>query len=145
MSTVSKYDGLKTVNEEVITDEMLKRLVETSPERQQDWWIRDVLVGNVCVYFDDRYPDYVLELVMGAEESSVSTLFMRHPTFTARKSLAGARKELITEIGVATMSLPSRVAIRDEGRGRDVALAEMSTAQLVDILASATVGKLAVQ
>ena len=145
MSVIEKYGKLNTINDEVTTDEMLKRFTNQPYERHQDMWIRDAVAGDVGLYMDTHYPNKVIEVVMGAEESSVTTLFETNPIFFSRAELAKARKDLITEIGVATMSLPSNVAIRDEGRGRDVYLREMSTAQLIDLLEMAKAGKFGIQ
>lgn len=140
MKIISKYGKLKTINDEARTDAMLKQFTEQPYERHQDMWIRDAVVGNVGVFKQDNY---VIEVVMGSEDSSVTTLFDYNPIFSMRTELAEARKELIIEIGAATMSLPSRVAIHDEGRGRDVFLREMSTAQLIDVYEQARKGQLA--
>lgn len=138
---ISKYGTLHTVNDETITDVMLKRFTELPEARHQDLWIRDPIVGDVGIFVDDRYPNKVIEVVMGSDESSVTTLFQTSPIFFSRSELADARKDIMTEIGVATMSLPSSIAIKDEGRGRDVTLREMSTAQLIDILLMAQKGQ----
>lgn len=138
---ISKYGTLHTINDEVITDAMLERFTNLPAGRHQDMWIRDQVVGDVGIYADTRYPNKIIEVVMGADESSVTTLFEASPIFFSRKELAEARKDIITEIGVATMSLPSLIAVKDEGRGRDVILREMSTAQLIDILAMARKGQ----
>lgn len=144
MSIIDESKSLKTVNDAVRTDEMLERMVNEPLGRQRDMWIRDGVVGDVCMYLDNRYPENMIECVMGGAESSVTTLFLKHPAFASRERVTALRKELITEIGVATMSLPSNIAIRDEGRGRDVYLKEMSTAQLIDILEMAKNGKFGV-
>jgi hypothetical protein len=138
---ISKYGTLHTINDEVMTDAMLKRFTELPEARHQDLWIRDAVVGDVGIFIDDRYPNKVIEVVMGAEESSVTTLFETSPIFFSRSELADARKDIMLEIGVATASLPSMIAIKDEGRGRDVVLREMSTAQLIDILVMARKGQ----
>lgn len=138
---INKYGTLHTINDEEITDAMLERFTNLPAERHQDMWIRDALVGDVGIFVDDRYPNKVIEVVMGADESSVTTLFQTSPIFFSRKELADARKDIMTEIGVVTMSLPSSIAVQDVGRGRDVVLREMSTAQLIDILVMARKGQ----
>lgn len=138
---ISKYGTLHTVNDEAITDAMLKRFTELPEARHQDMWIRDAMVGDVGIFIDDRYENKVIEVVMGADETSVTTLFQTSPIFFSRKELADARKDIMFEIGAVTGSLPSMIAIQDEGRGRDVTLREMSTAQLIDILLMAREGK----
>lgn len=141
MSIVSKYGNIHTINDEVITDTMLERFIALPEERHRNMWIRDAIAGDVGLYMDLQYVNKVIEVVMGSSESSVTTLFKINPIFFSRRDLTLARKDLITEIGVATMSLPSNVAVWDEGRGRDVLLREMSTAQLIDLAEMAKNGK----
>lgn len=141
MSIVSKYGNLHTINDEIITDTMLARFTALPADKHRDMWIRDAVAGDVGLYMDSQYVNKVIEVVMGSNESSVTTLFEINPIFFSRHDLALARKDLITEIGVATMSLPSNVAVWDEGRGCDVMLREMSTAQLIDLSEMAKNGK----
>lgn len=138
---IKKYGMLTTLNDEVVTDELLKQFIELPEPVHHDIWIRDAYVGNVGVYMNDRHPDKLIEVVMGADESSVTTLFARNPIFYSRTELADARKDIINEIGAVTQTLPSVIGVHDVGRGRDVMLREMSTAQLLDILAQARNGQ----
>jgi hypothetical protein len=134
MNILDKFKDLEPTYNEAITNAMLIALVATPNNRQDDMWIRDGVAGNVCVYKDNRYPNHVIEYVLGSKDDSVTTLFIGHPVFASRQLLIDLRKELITGIAVATMSLPSTVMVRDEGRERDAYLMELGTAQLVDIM-----------
>jgi hypothetical protein len=140
IDVIQKYGKLVTINDANTTDEMLKRFTELPESRHHDMWIRDSAVGDVGIYLNSEFDGKVLEVVIGRDETLVSTLFASNPIFSSRKELAEARKHLINEIGAVTMSLPSQIAIKDEGRGREVSLREMSTAQLIDILDMARAG-----
>lgn len=134
---LDKCSKLKTVNNNAIADEMLKRLTENP---HTGLWVREPdTIGDVALFHDDRYKGMFIEVVvgLGADVSCVTTLFEDNGLLRGAEELKAMRKELMTEIGVLTRSLPSAVAIHDEGRGRDVHLREMGTAQLYDILIQA--------
>ena len=137
-STLYKYRGIKPLNEPETTDKLLSILVDIPHHLQDRMWIRDN-TGSVCIFRHDSAPGRVIEYVQGSADDSVTTLYEDCPELSTMQAVLEARKELITAIGVATMAIPSTIAVRDEGRGRsEVPLRELGIAQLQDVLAHFT-------
>jgi hypothetical protein len=136
---LEKYKDLTPKNDEATTNLMWADLIGMSKQDQQRIWLRDGVVGDVCVYHKSpEYPDSILEYVQGSKEDSVTTLYKGNSLFMDLSRLRDARKELITEIGAVLMAIPSHVTIYDEGREREAFLNELGTAQLVDVLIRVT-------
>lgn len=110
-------------------------LTEMTPEEQHRFWIRDPKAGQVCLFEHESAPGVVLEYVAGSKQDSVSTLYEAATVVGSKQALIDVRTFLITEIAVIFGGLPSAMGFHDAGRGRDVFLREMGTAQLLDELA----------
>lgn len=113
-----------------IVDELLGHLVKSS---DMQWCVNDK-VGMFCLFRHKSYPDYVLEYVKGSNGDSISTLYHKNSIFNDISEFERVRYELMKEIAVGLCSLPSYVTFWDEGRGKQVAMREMGTAQLMDVL-----------
>lgn len=142
-AVLSKYRGIRPLNDDATTDGMLRILVCIHPTQQQRWWIRNQDTGFICVFTHEMFPGKVIEYVQGTQEDSVTTLYEMHPVFANLAQLEQVRRELMTEIGVKLLALPSTILIYDAGREREVSLKEMGTAQLIDFLAHVTYTDLA--
>ena len=140
---LTKYRSINPLIDDATTDAMLKVLVEIPASAQQRFWIRSQAVGNVCIYTQDDHPGKVLEYVQGSQEDSVTTLYSANGVFNDLSTLEKVRSDLINEIGAVLMRLPSTIGVMDQGRGRQVALKELGTAQLIDTLAHFTSSNIA--
>lgn len=130
---LNKYRNVKPVSDVKVVEDMLRVLVEMPRHAQR--WINDRVVGALCYYEDERYPQYVLEYAMSNNQDSVTTLYMKTPEFESLESCRKMREDLISEIGRALMAIPSFVQVYDAGRERRAHLNELGTAQLIDTLA----------
>lgn len=132
--TMNKYRTIRPINDVAVTDAMLRVLIEIPNAKQEDFWIRDQKVGNVCLYRDSRFPGKLVEYVQGSKDDSVTTLLEDNGLFQSRKQVVDMREDLIMEIAKLLMALPGTVLVMDEGRERKVFLRELGTAQLFDVL-----------
>ena len=135
---LTKYHAITPLIDDETTDSMLKVLVEIPAHEQQRFWMRNQAVGNVCIYTSDAHPGKIIEYVQGSQEDSVTTLYAANTIFNDLAVLEKVRSDLINEIGAVLMRLPSTIGVYDNGRGRQIALKELGTAQLMDTLAHFT-------
>lgn len=137
-SVLTKYRTIRPVNDIDATNSLLSILVEIANEQQNRFWVRSEVTGAVCLFKHDSHPSRVLEYVQGSKDDSVTTLYEENSFMTDCGQLSRVREELINEIGIVLMALPSTVAVHDGGRDRQAMLKELGTAQLMDVLAHFT-------
>lgn len=136
--TLHKYRNVRPLNDTSKVEAMLAILVEIPNEAQSGFWIRETRAGNVCIFRHAAFPGVVLEYAQGTKDDSVTTIYEDGPEFVTLQAIIDMRAELIAEIGRVLFAIPSTVTVRDEGREREVALVELGTAQLIDVLAHFT-------
>lgn len=137
-SVLTKYREITPVNNEDVTNGLLKILVEMDADQQMPFWTRSSTSGSVCIFKNDAFPEYTIEYVQGVEDDSVTTLYRNTRLLADRDIAVAVRDDLIDEIGRVLLALPSTVAVQDSGRDRQAMLKELGTAQLMDVLAHFT-------
>ena len=123
---------IKPLADEATVDDMLRILVEMPPQAQEGLWIRDNEGGQVCLFGHENFPGKVIEYVAGEKDDSITSLYSATSIFDSRSNLMALRKDLISEIKAATMTINDSFTLFDGGRERHVKLKEMGTAQLID-------------
>lgn len=95
--------------------------------------------GNVVLFQWKKYPQFVLEIVMGNKgEDCAVALYNYESIFDDIGEYSDMRWALITEIASVYSALPSSIRF-DDGRDRkNLEMKEMVTAQLIDNLARIT-------
>ena len=135
---LSKYRALTPVSDEAAVNDMWQMMMELTVPEAAPRWLKSEDTGYVFRFTSSKYPQYVLEYVQGSKQDSVTTLYRASPEVASLESISKVRSDLINEVGSVLMALPSTVVVGDAGREREVALKEMGTAQLVDLLAHFT-------
>lgn len=134
-TTIQKYKDIDPINDEATTHGLMQMLVDTPRTRLGDFFAQDTVAGRVYLFRNDAFPGKLIEYVPGLPgDDSVTTLYGEHRIFASRQALLDARKELIESIERVLMAVPNTTVVRDNGRGRDVFLSELGTAQLLDTL-----------
>jgi hypothetical protein len=130
-----KYRSLAPLNDEAVTNALLTILVKTPRERLSALYGASAMGGRFYMIRHESQPGKVLEYVPDvAQDSSVSTLYAEHPIFERRQRLIDAREEIVSAIDHLLLAIPGTTTVLDEGRGKQVHLLELGTAQLLDVL-----------
>lgn len=137
-SVLTKYRNLRPMNNQEIVDGMWRHMVALTVPEAEHRWLKSEDTGFVFLYTHKDYPNVVLEYVQGSKNDSVTTIYEYSTEVSSLDQVRKVREELINEIGRVLLALPSTVVVRDEGREREVALKELGTAQLMDVLAHFT-------
>jgi hypothetical protein len=132
---LNKYSNIRYKNDPKITDEILTRMTNLPAKEQFALLKHHPDAGTIAIYHDPRFPEYVVEYVKGSEDDSVTTLYEKAPLFADFSLLVKARLEIMQEIAVHFLSLPSTLTAYDAGRSRRAYLKEFGTMQLLDLLA----------
>lgn len=89
------------------------------------------------------YPELSAEgIVSTVGNDWIITTYLKNQVFADKAMWTQARQEAILELSRMMHALPGTVAIRDEERGRDLPLHELSTAQLLDMIDEVRAGNL---
>lgn len=83
----------------------------------------------------EKFTDTVMECVMSPLGDSVTSLYKAHPIFESPGELIRARSILMHAIAEKVGLSEEAIGIDDAARGRTLGLDELSTGQLIDILA----------
>lgn len=87
---------------------------------------------------DAQHTDKVMETVVSAQGDAITSLYVNHRIFATLGTLMQAREVLINAIAERIGLSAGAVGVEDAGRGRRLGLTELSTGQLIDILAERT-------
>lgn len=92
--------------------------------------------GFVYLYRNDALnPNVVMESVVAVQGDAITSLYRNHPIFTNLNSLIDGRRELMQAVAAKIGLSIESIGIDDSTRGRTLGLSELSTGQLIDILA----------
>jgi hypothetical protein len=85
---------------------------------------------------ESQHTDKVVETVVSAKGDAITSLYVgNHPAFATLGTLMAARAELIEAVATRVGLSQEAVGVEDPGRGRQLGLSELSTGQLIDLLA----------
>lgn len=85
---------------------------------------------------EGQHTDKVVETVVSPKGDAITSLYIgNHSAFASLGTLIEARRELIAAVCDRVGLSQDAVGVEDPGRGRRLDLAELSTGQLIDLLA----------
>lgn len=112
------------------------KLRSKSEEDQRKAFAGSSLAGYFYLFRDHEVPDMVYECIASKEGGdAISALYVNHRIFNSVGTLIAAREHLIRAIAEKVGLSPEAVGIDDPGRGRSLPLKDLSTGQLIDLLA----------
>jgi len=132
---LEKYRDLVAVNSERIALELSLNLRKESIEAQRAAFGGSRELGFFYLYRHDAHNDKVLESVLAMTGDAITSVYVNHRANASIGSLMAARSELMRAISEKIGLSIEAIGIEDPGRGRQVALSELATGQLIDILA----------
>ncbi len=92
--------------------------------------------GYFYMHRIDKFPDTVYECVVSPDGGdAIASVYKNNRIFQNPGELIRARETLIKAIAQKVGLTPESVGVEDEGRGRVLGLSELSTGQLIDMLA----------
>lgn len=95
----------------------------------------DYSTGFFYLFRSDKHPELVMESVVAVQGDAITSLYRNHRIFETVGTLMVARAELIKAVAAKLGLSAEKVGIEDPARGRTLGFNELSTGQLIDILA----------
>ena len=132
---LDKYRDLVAVNSSRIAHELSDLLKKEGTEDQRRCFGGDMRVGFIWLYRNDKNPGNVLECIVSEVGDAITSVYKEHRSLQSINTLAQAREELIGALVEKIGLSRERTGIEDPGRGRSLGLEELSTAQMIDLLA----------
>lgn len=135
-ATLEKYRDLVAVNANHIALEISLALKAMPAEKQRETFFGSRETGFWYLYRIDKFPDTVYEcLVSATRGDAITSLYKNHSIFNTHGDLYRARLDLIRAVAEKTGLSVEGVGVDDDVRGRTLGLQELSTGQLIDLLA----------
>lgn len=105
-------------------------------EEQRQYFGGSHAYGFTWLFRDDaKYPGKVMETVTSPHGDAITSIYLNHNCLATIGELARSRELLIKAVADQAGLSPDAVGVDDAGRGRPLGLAELATAQLIDLLA----------
>lgn len=135
--TLDRYRHLVAVNNDRMVLQLSQKLQALPREHQAKLMVRDVRkAGCFWLFRDPVLPGKVMECVVSpAGMDSVTSLYMDCAELATIADLQRMRCDLIDAVAASVGLSVEAVGIDDPARGRPLSLPELSTAQLIDLLA----------
>lgn len=131
-----KYKDLVVVNNSERVLALSLALRKLPRAKQRDYFAGSTKAGYFYLFRDDSIdPKVVMECVVSTAGDAISSLYMNHPCNAERNTLVRAREELVVDLARKIGLSIENVGIEDEARGRSLSLGELSTGQLIDLMA----------
>lgn len=135
-STLGRMRDLVVVNSTRHSLALSQSLRALPVEHQRQHFGGDQQSGFVWLYRDDAlHPDMVLETVVSPRGDAVTSVYMNHSINQSLGEVMRARKQLIAALEHSLGMSQASIGIDDYTRGRALDPAEVSTGQLIDLLA----------
>lgn len=132
---LNQYRNVVVVNSPRVNLELSLNLRKLSVEQQRAHFGGLYGVGFFWLYSHESHPDKVMECVVSTAGDAISSTYIVNPIFASLGELLNARERLINAL-VEKTGLPiESIGVDDPGRGRVLSLPELSTGQLIDLLA----------
>lgn len=131
---LAAYRDVVVVNSERKTLELSLQMRKMTQAQQRDHFAGTKMTGWFYLYCPED-SDTVMECVMSERGDSVTSLYKRHRIFASNGELIRARTELMSALSQKIGLSVDAIGIEDETRGRTLGLGELSTGQLIDLLA----------
>lgn len=130
------YQDVVVVNSDRKALELSLKLRDLPREAQRPFFGGSNKAGFFYLFSHDSVPDMLLESVHSTEATDgITAVYKPHPIFASVGELVRAR-ELLIDMLATKIGLPAEsVGIEDPVRGRALGLSELSTGQLIDLIA----------
>lgn len=118
------------------TYSMLGKLLQSPPYLLNSKYVESPIAGKLLLdsQTTDDGKQYVLEVVIGKRaEDVIGTLYLPNPMMNVTSEWIRHREELIMLAAKLFNADPMNLGVNDEGRGREVFIREMGTAQIMDV------------
>lgn len=134
---LDRYRDLVAVNSERIAQELSAQLRKKTLPEQRQHFANVASSGFFFLYRDPVvHPDKVLECVVSPAGDAITSVYIgNHAMVSDMGTLIGAREALQRAISEKIGLSIEAIGVDDPGRGRALGLKELSTAQLIDLLA----------
>lgn len=133
--TLNRHSDVVVVNSTKFAIELGAKYRALSEAEQRQHFGGDHKVGFFYLYRHPSIPGVVMECVVSPAGDSVTATYMDHQIFATVGELMKSRdylqRALAQKIGISRES----AGVQDAGRGRYLGLSELSTGQLIDLLA----------
>jgi hypothetical protein len=135
-STLAAYRGIVVVNHERLALELSLKFNKKPRSEQREFFGGTPLAGYVYLFRDEVISaDTVMETVVSQSGDAITSLYKNHSVNAELGLWVRAREDLVKNLARKIGLSPGLVGIDDPGRGRQVGLTELSTGQLIDLLA----------
>lgn len=133
--TLDAHRSLVAVNSEKIALELSAKLRARTIDEQRLCFGGDYKSGFFWLFRDDSHPDKVMETVVSPLGDAITSVYVNCSFNGSIGNLMNARHSLIAAIAEKVGLSVEAMGVEDRGRGRSLNLAELSTGQLIDLLA----------
>lgn len=129
------FSDVVVVNGNHIALEISLDLKNRPQSQQREAFAGDFAAGYLYLHRMDKFPDMVFECVVSVAGDAISSVYKNHRIFATTGELLKARQLLTSAIASKVGLSANSVGIDDPGRGRTLGLTDLSTGQLIDMLA----------
>jgi len=130
------FRDVVVVNHDRLALELSQKLNAIPRNDQRPFFAASQKGGAVYLFADERVSrDTVLECVMSLAGDAITSLYKVNPIFATPGELLKARERLVDALAAKIGLSVEAIGIDDPGRGRALGLEELSTGQLIDLLA----------
>lgn len=133
---LDKYRDIVVANAEQRVHALALELRKLPLNEQRRHFGGSAAGGFLYLFRDEKIaPGMVMECVMSTAGDAITSLYTNNRVFENPGTVMQARAELIAEAARKIGMPPESIGIDDPARGRALGLEELSTGQLIDILA----------
>lgn len=133
---LAAYLDVVVVNASNTALRLALKLRELPPVEQIKAFGGTRLCGYFYLFRGAEFPDKVYECIaVHLGDDAISSVYIDHRIFSSHGTLIAAREHLIRSIADKVGLSPEAIGIEDPARGRSVALKDLATGQLIDLLA----------
>jgi hypothetical protein len=133
--TLDSMRDVVVVNHERTALEISFDLKEKPKYEQRQAFAGSHAGGFFYLHRIDKFPDTAFECVVSPNGDAISSVYKNHRIFQNAGELVRARETLVAAVAQKVGLSPESVGVDDESRGRTMDLTELSTGQLIDMLA----------
>lgn len=134
--TLTTVRDVVVVNHENMALDLSMRFAKLPKNKQREHFAGSRLGGYFYLFLDPEVSaDTFLECVVSTKGDAITSLYKANRIFNSTGQLLAKREELIRAIAAKVGLSPEGVGVDDPGRGRTLGLEELSTGQLIDLLA----------
>lgn len=132
---LDQYRDIVVVNATHIALEISLDLKARALHEQRESFAGNFATGFFYLHSIDKFPDTVFECIVSPNGDAITSVYKQHRVFSEPAELMRARDRLCHAIAEKVGMSIEGVGVDDEARGRTLGLNDLSTGQLVDMLA----------